>query len=197
MSKVFTTIILCLCSCSNSVLASNQNQDLSRVLLEDVPYLSFSKNKMTLGNRLPSIPQMKCLNKYDISKINKITCNNLGVENNNINWECNTDIDEKYKLDKVEILCEGYESPEDPYIFKGSCSIQYIIKPKHTPGLLSVFKGFVVTVFLVIALNEAVINPYKYPSQDFIAGAAIGSLLMYSSKGNRYASYSTGISRTR
>ena len=41
-------------------------------------------------------------------------------------WECKTDMDNAYRFGQVEVSCEGYDYPEDPYILKGSCGVSII-----------------------------------------------------------------------
>ena len=38
-------------------------------------------------------------------------------------WECKTDMDNNYRFGTVEVVCEGYDYPDDPYILKGSCGV--------------------------------------------------------------------------
>ena len=38
-------------------------------------------------------------------------------------WKCDADLDSKYRFGRVEVLCEGYEYPDDPYILVGSCGV--------------------------------------------------------------------------
>ena len=32
-------------------------------------------------------------------------------------------MDNEYRFGKVEVTCEGYEYPDDPYILRGSCGV--------------------------------------------------------------------------
>ena len=41
-------------------------------------------------------------------------------------WECKADMDNSYRFGKVEVYCEGYDYPEDPYILRGSCGVSGI-----------------------------------------------------------------------
>lgn len=40
-----------------------------------------------------------------------------------LQWECKTDMDNSYRFGKVEVTCEGYDYPDDPYILRGSCGV--------------------------------------------------------------------------
>lgn len=37
-------------------------------------------------------------------------------------------MDNWYRFGKVEISCEGYNSPDDPYILRGSCGLEYTLE---------------------------------------------------------------------
>lgn len=41
-------------------------------------------------------------------------------------WECKTDMDNAYRFGKVEVTCEGYDHPDDPYILRGSCGVRIL-----------------------------------------------------------------------
>ena len=153
--------------------------------------MTFTKDKLTTGNRTESIPQLRCLNKYDIFKIDKVYCMNMGYKNEKIEWECNTNINGKYKFHSIKISCEGYDSIEDPYILEGSCGLEYSIESTSNFSMLSVFKSLISLITFVMILKDVTNNPDLYPSQDFVAGALIGGTLIYSAKyPDRYLTYS-------
>ena len=37
-------------------------------------------------------------------------------------------MDNLYRFGEVEVVCEGYDYPEDPYITKGSCGLEYTLE---------------------------------------------------------------------
>lgn len=37
-------------------------------------------------------------------------------------------MDNWYRFGKVEVSCEGYNSPDDPYILRGSCGLEYTLE---------------------------------------------------------------------
>ena len=43
-------------------------------------------------------------------------------------WECKADMDNLYRFGSVEVVCEGYDYPDDPYILKGSCGLEYTLE---------------------------------------------------------------------
>lgn len=40
-------------------------------------------------------------------------------------WECSADLPSDASLGPVQVSCEGFDSPEDPYVLVGSCSLSY------------------------------------------------------------------------
>ena len=42
-------------------------------------------------------------------------------------WECKTDMDNAFRLGEVTVICEGFDYPDDPYILKGSCGLEYTL----------------------------------------------------------------------
>ena len=42
-----------------------------------------------------------------------------------IQWTCTAETGPYFKLGNTEVLCEGYDHADDPYILKGSCGVEY------------------------------------------------------------------------
>ncbi|ODM89480.1 Store-operated calcium entry-associated regulatory factor [Orchesella cincta] len=43
-------------------------------------------------------------------------------------WECEAEIASQYKFGTITIHCEGYNSPEDSDVLRGSCWLEYNLK---------------------------------------------------------------------
>ncbi|KAI9766816.1 MAG: hypothetical protein M1840_006292 [Geoglossum simile] len=54
-------------------------------------------------------------------------CKNQGsdYDDENIQWTCAASLPPEFKLGSTDVICEGYDSPKDPYILKGSCGVEY------------------------------------------------------------------------
>ena len=54
-------------------------------------------------------------------------CKNSGsdYDEDSIQWTCTASLPEEFKLGSTDVICEGYDYPEDPYILKGSCGVEY------------------------------------------------------------------------
>jgi hypothetical protein len=42
-----------------------------------------------------------------------------------IEWACSAALPPTLRLERTEVICEGYESPDDPYVLRGSCGVEY------------------------------------------------------------------------
>ncbi|CAI8028369.1 Store-operated calcium entry-associated regulatory factor [Geodia barretti] len=54
-----------------------------------------------------------------------VQCHNRGFDGYDVQWECKAELDSKYQFGKIQVSCEGYEYPDDPYILRGSCGLEY------------------------------------------------------------------------
>lgn len=112
---------------------SSQYSDPNKILLKDVQVQTFQKGLMTTGRR-SVVPQLNCIGgdaRYNANEINSIQCTNMGFNGNDYDWECKATMSDYYKLGRSNVICEGYDSPNDPYILKGSCGIEYELE--YTP----------------------------------------------------------------
>ncbi|KAK0769807.1 hypothetical protein LTR02_011488 [Friedmanniomyces endolithicus] len=54
-------------------------------------------------------------------------CKNVGsdYETEDIQWTCSASLPDDFKLGSTDVICEGYDGPDDPYVLKGSCGVEY------------------------------------------------------------------------
>lgn len=50
-----------------------------------------------------------------------VQCLNMGTDGVDVQWKCEADLDSRVKFGHIDVSCEGYSSPNDPYVLKGSC----------------------------------------------------------------------------
>ncbi|XP_070563129.1 store-operated calcium entry-associated regulatory factor-like [Ptychodera flava] len=101
-----------------------------QVRLEDVQVLTLYSGRMTSARRSSPIPQLKCIggNAGCHSFAPQVVqCYNRGSDGVDVQWECKTDMDNAYRFGRIEVSCEGYDYPDDPYILKGSCGLEYTL----------------------------------------------------------------------
>ncbi|KIW15248.1 hypothetical protein PV08_05293 [Exophiala spinifera] len=100
------------------------------VLLSKVSALTVRAGKQTSSRRVPAVPQLQCVGPSKICSlytVDVIRCVNEGVDydENNVQWSCKASLPEDFKLGSTDVICEGYESSDDPYVLKGSCGVEY------------------------------------------------------------------------
>ncbi|KAH9930131.1 uncharacterized protein B0H18DRAFT_1147762 [Fomitopsis serialis] len=99
---------------------------LSKVALERIPSLTFYKDALTLSKRGSSIPQLTCLGKAcRLYEPDVVRCANAGGHGTDVDWKCEADLPEALRFGRVEVSCEGWSGPGDPYVVKGSCGLEY------------------------------------------------------------------------
>ncbi|RCI17242.1 hypothetical protein L249_2147 [Ophiocordyceps polyrhachis-furcata BCC 54312] len=100
------------------------------ILLSDVHSLTLRGNgAKTTHRRVPAVPQLQCLSGRlcDIYHLDRMRCQNKGSSYGpqDIEWSCTASLPEELKLGGTDVVCEGYDSTDDPYILKGSCAVEY------------------------------------------------------------------------
>ncbi|KAI9683101.1 MAG: hypothetical protein M1829_005892 [Trizodia sp. TS-e1964] len=122
------------------------------VLLSNVKTLTLRKDLKTSNRRVSAIPQLKCIggNAKGLYEIDILRCKNQGADydEENIQWSCSASMPDDFKLGSTDVICEGYDSPDDPYILKGSCGVEYRLiltsrgEEKYGKGSEDIWKGF-------------------------------------------------------
>lgn len=58
-----------------------------------------------------------------------VECDKAGYnqERSKFDWKCHADISERVRFNHVEVICEGYDYPEDDYILLGSCGLEFTL----------------------------------------------------------------------
>ncbi|KAK3933295.1 Store-operated calcium entry-associated regulatory factor [Frankliniella fusca] len=121
-------LILSLIVLTNTDLASASKPD--RVLYRDLGTLYFYPGEMTRARRTHPVPQLVCLKGCQYPQPRSVKCENVGWDGGSNLWRCTAELDSAYSLDRAEVVCEGYNSPDDSYVTAGSCSLEYSIKRK-------------------------------------------------------------------
>ncbi len=98
------------------------------ILLRDIQVITLEKGHFTKGRRNSPIPQLKCIGgtaRSQSHKVKNVQCINKGFDGNDVNWQCDTKLDNKLKFGKLSVNCEGYNYPDDPYVLVDSCGLKY------------------------------------------------------------------------
>jgi len=125
-----TLLIAVCCAFAQPYGGYNYGYNTDAVQLEQVQVLTFSRGKMTTGRRSSPVSQLNCVggSAYGRSDLQPATvqCKNVGSDGfGNINWKCEADLDSSVRFGETTVSCEGYSNPDDPYILKGSCGLEY------------------------------------------------------------------------
>ncbi|KAL1023701.1 hypothetical protein UPYG_G00044790 [Umbra pygmaea] len=101
------------------------------VLIRDVQVLTLHKGRYTTARRSSPVPQLQCIGGTAgcASFIPEVVqCQNKGWDGVDSQWECKTDMDNSYRFGRIEVSCEGFNHPNDPYILRGSCGLEYTLE---------------------------------------------------------------------
>ena len=99
-----------------------------KILLSNVKTLTLRKDLKTSHRRVSAIPQLKCTGGVcDLYQVDVLRCKNQGSDYDaeNIQWTCTASLPAEFKLGMTDVICEGFASPDDPYVLKGSCGVEY------------------------------------------------------------------------
>ncbi|XP_065564078.1 store-operated calcium entry-associated regulatory factor-like [Artemia franciscana] len=102
---------------------------LESVSLSDIEVLTLHKDRMTTGRRSRPVPQLSCIGGTAAKafKPDVVQCKNVGTDGIDVQWKCEADMSSDYRFGQMDVVCEGYRYPEDPYILKGSCGLEYTL----------------------------------------------------------------------
>uniref|UniRef100_A0A915CBF9 Store-operated calcium entry-associated regulatory factor n=1 Tax=Parascaris univalens TaxID=6257 RepID=A0A915CBF9_PARUN len=114
-------VLLCLLLFIGSVVSDD------RVRLTDVSTLTLVKGQYTTGRRSAPVLQLQCIGGSAKGRYEPrvVQCYNRGYDGVDVQWECKAEMRNEYVFGKIEVSCEGYNYPGDPFILKGSCGLKY------------------------------------------------------------------------
>ncbi|KAK4158431.1 hypothetical protein C8A00DRAFT_39403 [Chaetomidium leptoderma] len=102
------------------------------ILLSEVQSLTLRSPSLTTARRVPAIPQLKCLSSRQLCRqaaLQTMRCTNQGASytSQDIEWACTATLPATVRLDRTEVICEGYASADDAYVLRGSCGVEYTL----------------------------------------------------------------------
>ncbi|KAK7707350.1 hypothetical protein SLS57_009371 [Botryosphaeria dothidea] len=126
LASILAPALLALAASSPAEAARNPRNS---ALLSNVKTLTLRKGQMTAARRVSPIPQLTCIggDAKGLYEVDVMRCKNAGsdYDDENIQWTCQASLPEEFKLASADVICEGYDSPDDPYVLKGSCGVEY------------------------------------------------------------------------
>jgi len=102
-----------------------------KIRLRDVQVLTLQDGAMTTGRRSSPVPQLSCVGGSGRGRGYEprvVQCYNRGWDGRDVQWECKADMEGGVRFGKVEVVCEGYDYPEDEFILAGSCGLEYTLE---------------------------------------------------------------------
>lgn len=99
------------------------------VLLSSIKSLTLRADKMTTARRVSAIPQLTCAggSAQGLYDVDTMRCSNSGSSygSADVEWTCKASLPPEFKLGNTDVICEGYANPDDEYVLKGSCGVEY------------------------------------------------------------------------
>eukprot|EP00759_Apiculatamorpha_spiralis_P039299 PhF_6_TR38133/c0_g1_i1/m.56941 len=125
---VKSTTLLCCLTLAVSFLTAFGRTSSDKVRLEQVQALTFRQGQMTTARRGRPFPQLSCVSgACSAVQVPAIQCRNVGVGDRpgDVQWSCDASLPNGYNLGSINVNCEGYDSPEDEFVLRGSCALEY------------------------------------------------------------------------
>ena len=129
------------------------NLAFAKIKLSNIDALTFRFSEMTTGRRSAPLPQLKCTGACSGSP-KTIQCKNIGTDGIDVQWDCTTDLPNNLKFGIVNVNCEGFDFPNDPFILEGSCQLQYELMYKNNVNYsnLNEFVCFIIVIFCTLCI---------------------------------------------
>ncbi|XP_029457506.1 store-operated calcium entry-associated regulatory factor isoform X2 [Rhinatrema bivittatum] len=105
--------------------------EAEKVLLREIQAITLYRDHYTASRRTTAVPQLKCTGgtagcSAFVPEV--VQCHNRGWDGFDVQWECKADMDTSYRFGRVEVSCEGFDYPADPFVLRGSCGLEYTIE---------------------------------------------------------------------
>ncbi|MCJ1373567.1 hypothetical protein MMC20_004795 [Loxospora ochrophaea] len=125
--QTLPSLLLITLSLSSFTTAARNSK--SRTLLSTIRTLTLHADQLTTSRRLPPIPQLRCVggSAQHLYNVDTLRCTNQGASysDESIQWTCTASLPPEFKLGSTNVICEGYEDRDDPYVLAGSCGVEY------------------------------------------------------------------------
>jgi hypothetical protein len=128
-SLIITIFVVFSQLASSGVVLAQSSWFSERIRLSDVSVITFYAGKMTNGRRSSPVPQLQCVGgNAGCSRSflpSSAQCYNRGNDGVDVVWECTANLYQTVTLGRASVSCEGYDYPDDPFVLRGSCGLQY------------------------------------------------------------------------
>lgn len=143
-----------------------------KIKADEVKVLALSRDKMTTGRRNRPVPQLTCRGRL-CSEFTpaSVLCTNMGSDGQDAQWKCEADMPNGYRFGAIDVSCEGYNYPEDPYLLVGSCGLTYELEGPGQPHK---------------SHSQQSQQAYRSPYSDYSTGATSSDVYGSSSSGSTF-----------
>ncbi|CAM9320855.1 unnamed protein product [Ectocarpus sp. 13 AM-2016] len=118
----------------NESITRSEARNDGRILLDAVKVITLHDAKDTAGRRSAPVPQLVCRGGCQEWAPEVVQCYNMGSDGTDAAWKCEANMPDDYSFSSVEVSCEGYDYPDDPYILKDSCQLIYTLRAPRGNG---------------------------------------------------------------
>ena len=98
------------------------------------------KHEVTAGVR-SQVPALKCMSGQCADGPDVVKCHVDGTDYRTGDplWKCTADLPNGLRFGSTDVTCEGYRHPEDEYVTRGSCGLEYTLigqaaRPQQSTG---------------------------------------------------------------
>uniref|UniRef100_A0A8C3BJE2 Store-operated calcium entry-associated regulatory factor n=1 Tax=Cairina moschata TaxID=8855 RepID=A0A8C3BJE2_CAIMO len=107
--------------------AAGSARGWAQVLLREVQTLTLHRGQYATSRRTAAVPQLQCTggSAWCSRATEVVQCYSDGWDGYNVQWQCKADLENTHCFRQIEVSCEGYDYPGDPYILRGSCSLLF------------------------------------------------------------------------
>ncbi|KAH8552945.1 transmembrane protein 66-like protein [Umbelopsis sp. PMI_123] len=117
------------------VAADRSGQAPRKVKLRDLTAITLHANRKTSARRSAAIPQLECIGGDACADFQPrvVQCRNVGFDGYDVQWSCTAELPSNIEFGDIEVSCEGYDFPDDPFILVNSCGLEYSLHYKDSP----------------------------------------------------------------
>ncbi|KAM3584454.1 Store-operated calcium entry-associated regulatory factor [Umbelopsis sp. WA50703] len=117
-----------------ALAAADRNQQApKKVRLRDLSAITLHADRQTSARRSSPIPQLECVGGdacHDFQP-KVVRCQNDGFDGYDVQWTCTANLPDNIEFGDIEVSCEGFDFPEDPFVLVNSCGLEYSLYYKN------------------------------------------------------------------
>lgn len=139
ITHLLPLLLLLLLLATPTLSSPSSSNDNDAILLSKVKSLTLKGHgAQTRHRRVPPIPQLRCVNAHPElrrlaeSGVDVMRCLNEGQPSyggaEDVAWSCAAVLAPEVALAETDVVCEGYDGPDDERVLRGSCGVEYTVR---------------------------------------------------------------------